>query len=82
MPSAYQKEILAQILDGKRSWTNAEVNGDFDVFKTQIVDPLRELKYEGVIEELEEVRFAINGESHIAVVEIIGAINYDQNEEE
>jgi len=82
MPSPYQKEILAQVLDGKRSWSNAEVNGDFDVFKTRVVDPLRELKYEGVIEELEEIRFAIDGESHIAVVEIIGAINYHHQEEE
>jgi len=82
MSSPYQKDILAQVLDGKRNWSNAEVNGDFDVFKTQVVDPLRELKYEGVIEELEEIRFAIDGESHIVVVEIVGAINYDHKEEE
>ena len=81
MPSPYQKEILAQVLDGKRSWSNAEVKGDPDVFKTQVIVPLRELKYEGVIDQLEEVEAAIDGEVHIVMVEIIGAINYHHEED-
>lgn len=63
MPSPYQKDILAQILDGKRRWANAEAEGDPDVFKTQVVVPLRQLKYEGVIDQLEEVEAEIEGRS-------------------
>jgi hypothetical protein len=81
MSSPYQKEILEQVLDGKTHWSNAEVDGDFDVFKTQVVVPLRELKYEGIIDQLEEVEAAIDGEVHIVVVEILGAINYHHEED-
>ena len=82
MPSPYRKQILAQVLDGKRSWSNADVGGDFDDFKTQVVDPLRELKYEGIIETLDEIEFPIDGDLHICGVEIIGAINYHYEAED
>lgn len=82
VPSPYQKEVLAQILDGKRMWSNAETGGDHDVFYTQIVTPLRELKYEGVIETLSEIEFPIDGNVYITGVEIIGAINYHHEAEE
>jgi hypothetical protein len=36
MPSPYQKEILAQVLDGKRSWSNVEVDGDPDVLRLRL----------------------------------------------
>jgi hypothetical protein len=76
MPSPYRKEVLAQVLDGKRLWSNAETGGDRDVFYTQVVIPLRELKYEGVFDTLNEIEFAIDGDTHTVGVEIIGGINY------
>jgi hypothetical protein len=76
MPSPFRKEVLAQVLDGKRIWSNAETRGDHDVFYTQIVTPLRELKYDGVIDALNEIEYSIDGDTHIIGVEIIGGINY------
>jgi hypothetical protein len=76
MPSPYQKEVLAQVLDGKRMSSNSETGGDNDVFFTRIVTPLRELKYDGLFDTLSEIVFAIDGDTHIVGVEIIGGINY------
>jgi hypothetical protein len=76
MASPYRSQVLAQVLDGKRSWSHAVVNGDFDVFKTEIVAPLRELRGEGIVEQLSEISAAIDGDVYIIGVDIIGAINY------
>jgi len=76
MTSPYRKEVLAQVLDGKRMWSNSETGGDHDVFFTQVLTPLRELKYDGVFDTLNEIKFAIDGDTHIVGVEIIGGINY------
>jgi hypothetical protein len=82
MPSPYRKEVLAQVLDGKRLWSNGETGGDGDVFYTQVVIPLRELKYEGVFDTLNEIEFAIDGDTRIVGVEIIGGINYLPDDED
>jgi hypothetical protein len=75
--------VRAQLLDGKRTWSKAELGADADAndFFTQVVTPLRELNYEGVIDTLNEVEFAIDGNVEITFVEIIGAINYHPEEE-
>jgi hypothetical protein len=81
MASPYRKQIFDQILDGKRTWSVGEdFAGDYDDFKTQAVDPLRELKYAGVIEALSEIDFAIESDVKIAGIEIIGPINYHPHE--
>jgi hypothetical protein len=82
MGSPYRKEILDQILDGKRMWSKADFGGDYDDFKTQVVAPLRELRYEEVVDDLCEINFPIDGEVHIAGIEIIGDINYHHEDEE
>lgn len=82
MASPYRNAVRDQILDGKRMWSNAEFGGDHDVFFTQVVKPLRELKYEGLFDVLSEIESPIDGEVYIIGVEIIGAINYHQDDEE
>ena len=73
----YRDEIWQQILDGKRSWTAAEdAEGDADVFLTRILNPLRQLRAMGKIDNLEEIRINVYGESNIGIVEIIGAIDF------
>jgi hypothetical protein len=84
MPSPYLPSVRAQVLDGKRTWSKAELGADADAndFFTQIVIPLRELKHEGVIDALAEVEVAIDGNLEITFVEIIGGINYYPEEAE
>jgi hypothetical protein len=43
--------------------------------------PLRELRYEGVIDDLEEITCASEGEVYVFAVEILGAINYHPRED-
>jgi hypothetical protein len=82
MVSPYRNTIRNQILDGKRTWSNAEFGGDHDVFFTEVVKPLRDLKYEGVFDTLSEIEAPIDGEVYVIGVEIIGAINYHEDENE
>jgi hypothetical protein len=81
MPSPYRKEIYAQVLNGKRHWSNSETDGDDDAFFTEVITPLRELKYERIIDTLSEIEFAIDGNVHIVGEEIIDAINYHHEDE-
>lgn len=74
MAARYQQEILAQIRDGKRFWSYAETGKDFDTFKREVVEPLRQLKYAGVITALSEVESAIEGQERIIGIQIIGAV--------
>jgi hypothetical protein len=74
MNSSYQQQILAEIRDGKRSWSCAP-SGDYDIFRTQVVEPLRQLKYDGVIQALSEVESRENGMTRIIAVHIIGAVD-------
>jgi hypothetical protein len=80
--SPYRNAILSQILHGKHMWSNTDVDGDHDVFFTQVVTPLRELKYAGVFDALSEVESPIDGEVYITGIEIIGAINYHRERED
>jgi hypothetical protein len=71
--------LLKIILDtGKRSFSVEDVPGnDRDVFYSEYVVPLRQLRSRGVVEDLDEVRFNVDGESYVASVDIIGGINYN-----
>ena len=75
MAAPYQEEILAQIRDGKRFWSYAEAGRNFDAFKREVVEPLRELKYAGVITALSEIESTIAGKERITGIQIIGAVN-------
>jgi hypothetical protein len=72
--SSYRQQILAEIRDGQRSWSFAP-SGDYEVFRTQVVEPLRQLKYDGVIPALDEVESPENGETRVITVRIIGAVD-------
>jgi hypothetical protein len=74
MSSTYKEQILTEIRDGKRSWTFAP-SGDYDVFRAQVVEPLRQLKYDGVIRALSEVESRENGMGRVIAVHIIGVVN-------
>lgn len=76
MAPSPRTRILAEIRQGKRSWSNAEMGGDFDVFRTRVVEPLRQLKYEGIIPALSEVESSIEGTTQIIAVHLIGAISH------
>ena len=74
MAARYQAQILAQIRDGKRVWSYAEIGNDFDAFRSEVVEPLRQLKYAGVIGALSEIESVVGGREQITGVEIIGGI--------
>jgi hypothetical protein len=80
MPSSYRQQILAEIRAGKRSWSYA-LSGHYDVFRTQIVEPLRQLKYEGVIQALSELESPGNGTTRVVAVHIIGTVNFRQEDQ-
>jgi hypothetical protein len=73
MSSTYKQQILAEIREGKRSWTFAP-SGDYDVFRTQVIEPLRQLKYDGVIRALSEEESRENGMPRVVAVHIIGVV--------
>jgi hypothetical protein len=73
MSSTYKEQILAEIRGGKRSWTFAP-SGDYDVFRTRVIEPLRQLKYDGVIRALSEEESRENGMSRVIAVHIIGVV--------
>jgi hypothetical protein len=74
MASSYRAHILAQIRTGRRSWSVAELFDDSNAFRTQIVEPLRQLKYEGVVQALSETELHRDNGSNIIRVTIIGAV--------
>jgi hypothetical protein len=49
-----------------------------DTFYSEYVVPLRRLRDRGVIENLAEARLNVRGESFVARVDIVGAINFNQ----
>ncbi len=77
MPASHRAQILAEIRNGKRSWSHAEGRGDFDAFRIRVVEPLRQLKYDGIIQALSEVESFIEGKMVITGVSIIGAANLE-----
>ena len=74
MSSSYRQQILAEIREGKRSWSYA-ASGDYEVFRTQVVESLRQLKYDGVIQALSEIESRENGLTRVVAVHIIGAVD-------
>jgi hypothetical protein len=74
MSFSYRHYIVTEIRDGKRTWSYAP-GGDYDVFRTQVVEPLRQLKYDGVIQALSEVESRANGTTRVIAVHIIGAVD-------
>jgi hypothetical protein len=74
MSLSYRQKIVAEIRAGKRSWSYAP-SGDYNVFRTQIVEPLRQLKYDGVIRALSEIESRDNGMTRVVAVQIIGAVS-------
>jgi hypothetical protein len=81
MAARYQEEILAQIGDGKRFWSYAETGKDFEAFRREVVEPLRQLRYAGVISALSEIETIVAGQERIIGVQIIGAVNTPDEDE-
>jgi hypothetical protein len=79
MSLSYREQILAEIREGKRSWSCA-ATGDYGVFRAQVVEPLRQLKYDGVLKALSEVESRENGPTRIIAVHIIGAVDLADRE--
>ena len=77
MKSSYRQQILAEIRAGKRSWSYAP-GGDYEVFRTKVVEPLRQLKYDGIIQALSEVESPVDGTTQVVAVHIIGTVNLGQ----
>jgi hypothetical protein len=75
MASPYRTQILAQIRVGRRSWSHAEVAGDCAAFRTQVVEPLRQLKYDGIVQALSEIESSREDRIHITCVTIIGGVS-------
>jgi hypothetical protein len=75
MPPSHRTQILAEIRNGKRSWSHTESSGGFDAFRRRVVEPLRQLKYDGMIQALSEVESFVEGKLVITGVSIIGAAN-------
>jgi hypothetical protein len=69
--SNYRDDVLRRIKDEDASIP------DKDAFLTECVIPLRKLRDEGILDKIEEIPFAMDGDFSIGIVEIIGAINYD-----
>lgn len=82
MTSRYETQILAQIRHGKRSWSCADRGGDFAVFRREVIEPLRQLKYKGIIQALSEVEVPMTGKMEIIAVSIIGTISFEREEAE
>jgi hypothetical protein len=74
MSSSYRQQILAEIRDGKRSWSYA-LTGNYEVFRTHVVEPLRQLKYDGVIQALSEAESSVDGRTLVIAVHIIGTVD-------
>jgi hypothetical protein len=82
MTSPHETEIMAQIRHGKRSWLCADRGGDPVAFRREVVEPLRQLKYNGIIQALSEIESPIAGKTEITGVSIIGTISFESEEAE
>jgi hypothetical protein len=74
MAYPYRAHILAQIRIGRRTWSLAELSDDPHAFRTQVVEPLRQLKYEGVLRALSEIEMQRDNKVTVIGVTIIGAV--------
>ena len=76
--SPHYEDRWQEILDGKRSWgMHQDADGDPDIFYTNVVVPLRELRDNGVFDKLIEIKRNDRGRSDIARIDIVGAVNLD-----
>jgi len=72
------EQTKKELLDGKRSWNYQEdAGGDHDVFFSEFVVPLRELKSAGFFDDARERKLNTRGGSRVASFHVIGAINYN-----
>jgi hypothetical protein len=83
----YKKDRYQEILDGKRAWNkNDNAGGDPDVFYSQFVIPLRDLKHEGLFDKLVEHTGNYRGRSDIDILHLIGAVDpefrFEESEED
>jgi hypothetical protein len=81
MTSRHETQIRAQIRHGKRSWSCADRGGDHVAFRREVVEPLRQLKYNGIIQALSEIESPIAGKMEITGVSIIGTISFQPERE-
>ena len=73
---AYHANVLTQIVDeGKRSWSISEIDGhDWREFLVQVLTPLHQLRDQGCIRELREIRLG----NHVTQANIIGPVSLDK----
>jgi hypothetical protein len=74
--SSYYDEIRQQVLDDKRSW-HCRNEDEADDFLAKVVVPLRQMKANGVFDNLAELQWNRRGGSFVVRVDIKGAINFD-----
>ncbi|HVF70491.1 MAG TPA: hypothetical protein VM940_02685 [Chthoniobacterales bacterium] len=81
MASSPRHHILTELRNGKRAWSYAP-GGDYQGFRRQVVEPLRQLKYDGVIQALSEVESPGNGTTRVIAVHVIGEIDLSRTQDE
>lgn len=70
----YGKARLLEISVGRRFWQAKSPAGeDADIFYVRVVEPLRELHRQGIVEMLEEI--TTSGDETPIAVEIVGQID-------
>jgi hypothetical protein len=73
---ALEKDVVSLIKDeNRRRFIIDDANGDLDLFYTDFVVKLRELRDLGVIEELAELRDHKNA---VVLVEVVGGIDLNR----
>ena len=66
------------MIDGKSTWTcHADGGSDPDLFHTEFVVPLRELKYDEMFDQVIEIMGSRRGKLHVRTIKLLSAINYD-----
>jgi hypothetical protein len=75
----HRKEVVRRIKDeNKLLWGLEDASiPDKDAFFTECVLPLRQLRDEGILGQIEEIPIAVDGNVYPGIVDIIGPINLD-----
>lgn len=73
----YKEQRWQEVLDGKRMWEQPKLcPGDDDKFRTEYVDPLKQLEAEGRF-EIAVITYNIHGRPNVPLaIKIVGAINF------
>jgi hypothetical protein len=76
--SDYVEARWQEILDGQKNWDQPKLcPGDDDRFRTEYVDPLRQLEAQGRF-EIAVITHNVRGRAKVPIsVRIVSAINYD-----